>query len=64
MNVPVPYEDWDKCQDEEMNVKTSLSECYKKRFLEVKKEMILSQMVSLVFMIIMLVPLWYTGINQ
>ena len=59
LNVPFPYEDWDK------NPKVSKmilnSQWHQQRFNEVTKEMSFSFLVSFVVTLIMITPFWYTG---
>ena len=53
MNIPVPWEDFD--------VQRGKIEDYKKRRVSVHKEMFLLMVVNLMFHLLMLVPLIYTG---
>ena len=55
MNIPVPWEDFD--------VQRGKIEDYKKRRVSVHKEMFLLMVVNLMFHLLMVVPLLYTGSN-
>ena len=55
LNFASPFEDWDKS-----NIKSTIL-LLKERYLALKKEMIATFTVNGVFILLFLVPLWYTG---
>ena len=62
MNISRPTQDWDqKKTDKYGNQVQSTIDNYKQRFREVKRDLIISYVITLMFSIIFLIPLWYTG---
>ena len=53
VNVAVPYEDWDEG-------KFTVAE-YKERQKKTNMEMIFSMSINIIFSVVMLIPVWYTG---
>ena len=62
MNICRPAVDWDQKDDidAEEQIESKI-ENYRKRFREVKRELIVSYIVNWIFSAVMLLPIWYSG---
>ena len=62
MNISRPTQDWDqKKTDKDGNQVQSTIDYYKKRFREVRNELIISYVFNWIFSFGLLIPLWYSG---
>ena len=59
INCSLPYRDWDEDEG-----KSNTKEEFTKRSKKTQCEMIVSQLVNIGFSMIMLIPLWFTGMNN
>ena len=62
MNISRPTHDWDQKKTDKFGnpVKSTIG-YYKKRYNEVKIELLISYILNWIFSFVLLVPLWYTG---
>ena len=56
INCSIPYKDWDE------NESITTKDQFKKRFEDTEKEMIWSQLVNICVSMLMLIPIWFTGV--